>query len=647
MKKILTMLIGVSLLWSCNPLEDTYQKLDDAKEPYKEAISYTLVSADYANASKLALKDALTHDDSTLAKAIKTQLAFNERFAGKDYIPGLLIMNFPALSKGSTANIQYDVQNNTPANILDLYTNNIISQQEYKDSVWKSSTLFVKTFTPSTIGRMPQVLLKKFEGASTNSYRLVEYNYSEVEPTTDAAEFKYFDDDFETHTASLPIGENGWTQKDTVAGSVKGKYYCKKFNNNQYAQITSNSTGEKNEVFLITKEIDLTTANSPVFTFDVNVGYWNATCLKVLISSNYSGDLNEIGNATWADITSNFILPETPTSGYGTFANAGQADLTTFKGQKVRIAFLYEGDSRSTTSPKITTTYQIDNVKVSEIKTSLVLNESNIKKYWKVYKFNGTNWISAENNYVALQADDYSLMGKTYISSNESDAYIVPFLKLKYPFALEGDAKIVSFRSASDQTKALTLEYKYSNGNWSKNTYRVTKNDQFLNDGTKWFYDPTVYFTPVSADYQLLVDWVYQNLKREYGSSFGNDEFYYGASAYYSNWDLRLSKRTQFNIPGFETGTEAEQIALTWQRLEEGAAKLLLLKFPNAISEVSGFPVYYWIYLPVYKNDLTKFTYVGIFQLQSGEFKRVISAEDNAVTQGKLKQEQVNWNRIN
>lgn len=652
MKKILAILLGVSLLWACDPMEDTYQKLDDAKQPYKEVINYTLISTDYTSASNLALKDALTHDDSTLAKAIKSQLAFNERFAGKDYIPDILTKNFPALSKGSSANIQYDVQYNTPVNILDLYSNNIISEQEYKDSVWKSSTLFVKSFTPSTIGRMPQVLLKKFEGASTNAYRLVEYNYSEVEPTIDNAEFKYFEENFETHTCSTsspytPIGENGWTQKDTVTGSVKGIYYCRKYNNNQYAQITSNNTGEKNDVFLITKEIDLTDANSPILTFDVNVGYWNATCLSILISSNYTGDLNQIGTATWVDLTSNFTLPTTPTSGYGTFANAGQADISAFKGKKVYIAFLYKGDSRTTANPKVTTTYQIDNVKVSEIKSSFVLSETNIKKYWKVYKFNGTSWASAENKYVAIQADDYALMGKTYITSSESDAYVIPFLKLKYPFALEGDAKVVSFRSESNQTKALAFEYKYSNGNWTKNSYRETRNDQFLNDGTKWFYDPTVYFTPVSADYQLLVDWVYQNLDRSYGSSYGNDEFYYGASAYYSNWDLRLSKRTQYNIPGFDTGTENEKIALTWQRLEEGAAKLLSLKFPDAVSEISGFPVYYWIYLKVYQNDLKTVTYVGVFQLQSGEFKRVRTAEDAAVSQGKLTQDQVNWNRSN
>ncbi|MGB4329765.1 MAG: hypothetical protein WBJ36_12875, partial [Tenuifilum sp.] len=113
MKKIIAILLGVSLLWACDPMEDTYQKLDDAKQPYKDVITYTLVSADYTNASNLALKDAKTYDDSTLAKAIKTQLAFNERFAGKDYIPDILTKNFPALSKGSSANIQYDVQYNT------------------------------------------------------------------------------------------------------------------------------------------------------------------------------------------------------------------------------------------------------------------------------------------------------------------------------------------------------------------------------------------------------------------------------------------------------------------------------------------------------------------------------------------------------
>ena len=39
MKKILAILLGFSLLWACDPMEDTYQKLDDAKQPYKEVIN--------------------------------------------------------------------------------------------------------------------------------------------------------------------------------------------------------------------------------------------------------------------------------------------------------------------------------------------------------------------------------------------------------------------------------------------------------------------------------------------------------------------------------------------------------------------------------------------------------------------------------
>jgi len=87
MKKIFAFLLGITLLWSCNPLEDTYQLLDDAKEPYSESIEYTLVEADYVAGSNFALQDAQTSQDSALAKAIKSNMAFNSRFQVRIMFP--------------------------------------------------------------------------------------------------------------------------------------------------------------------------------------------------------------------------------------------------------------------------------------------------------------------------------------------------------------------------------------------------------------------------------------------------------------------------------------------------------------------------------------------------------------------------------
>ncbi|MGD9976531.1 MAG: choice-of-anchor J domain-containing protein [Bacteroidales bacterium] len=652
MKKLLYFTAMIGLLWACNPMEDTYDKLDEALEPYHENISYALVAKDYTTAGNAALVDATNADDSSKAKLIISQLAFNERFSGADYIAPVLSKNFPALNKGSVAAVTYTTSHNTPSYLSDLSTNNILSTSDYQQ-VWGNDILYVSAFTPakSPSANLPTLLTSKFPSATSGTYKLVEYNYSSTEATTDIVDFKYFYDDFESHTCATlspytPISENGWVQIDTAG--TKGIYYCRLYSSNKYAQITSNATNEKNDAFLITPQIDLSSATAPKFSFNINVGYWNADCLTVLISSNFDGDVNHIAQATWVDLTSNFTLPQTPTSGYGTLASAGEANLSAYAGSKVYIVFKYTGDSRTTTSPKITTTYQIDNVKVSEMMTSLSIPSS--EKQWTIYTLDGSTWKPAESSFVALQQDDYTSMGLSYISSANAPLYIPNYLSQTFPYALEGDIKNVAYKSSSTQTYSRATQYTLTNGIWVINTFVTTSTDQFIHTGEKWIFDPTVHLSPSSSDLQLLVDYVYTNLSRSYGSNYGNDEFYYGASAYYKNFDLRLTNKVTYSIPGFaELTTEEEKIALTWTRLQEGLIIMLQLKYTEAVPDISGVPVYYYVTFATYENNLAKNTYVGIFRCTTAGpnpvFIRDTALEDEAVEKGELTAEQVAWNR--
>jgi len=164
-----------------------------------------------------------------------------------------------------------------------------------------------------------------------------------------------------------------------------------------------------------------------------------------------------------------------------------------------------------------------------------------------------------------------------------------------------------------------------------------------------WKFDPTVTYTTTGTDLQLLVNYVYKNLSRSYGSSYGNDEFYYGASAYYNNFDLRLSNKGTYSIPGFETGTDEEKVALTWSRLQEGLEILLSLKFTSAVPEVYGVKVYYWVTFKTYENNLSKNTYVGIFTVDNSTgspvFTRDIDMENTQVEEGALLPAQIGWNK--
>lgn len=143
------------------------------------------------------------------------------------------------------------------------------------------------------------------------------------------------------------------------------QWYLTTYSNNTYAQETANKAAGAVESWLVTKEPIAVPAfdaeGMTVLGFDLKIGYWNADCLTVLASENYTGDVSA---AEWTDLTAHFLIPQTPTGGYAdNFSAAGLAPLYQFAGKSVYIAFRYQGNG----AEKRTTTYQVDNVKVASI----------------------------------------------------------------------------------------------------------------------------------------------------------------------------------------------------------------------------------------------------------------------------------------
>lgn len=110
----------------------------------------------------------------------------------------------------------------------------------------------------------------------------------------------------------------------------------------------------------MTPPLDMDNTDNEILSFDLAVGYYDATCLRILVGVP-SGD-----SLIFEDITSQFNLPMIPTTGYGAFQNAGSADLSAYQGG-IYIAFEYSGDEPNS----ITTTYQIDNVSVTGTPTAI------------------------------------------------------------------------------------------------------------------------------------------------------------------------------------------------------------------------------------------------------------------------------------
>lgn len=65
----------------------------------------------------------------------------------------------------------------------------------------------------------------------------------------------------------------------------------------------------------------------------------------------------------------------------------------------------------------------------------------------------------------------------------------------------------------------------------------------------------------VSAFYQAITDWVKEN-HSEYVTSYGNNDYYYGGSAYQNNFDFRVSA---WQGQGTYDGMSSDEItALMW-----------------------------------------------------------------------------------
>lgn len=233
-------------------------------------------------------------------------------------------------------------------------------------------------------------------------------------------------------------------------------------------------------------------------------------------------------------------------------------------------------------------------------------------------KFETGSWAlnSAKIIYI-LTEDDYSAMGKTALSAADAPNYLPILLQLKYPFAQNGDVKVIVYKTPSAANTA--NEYIYENGVWSPVSFIEKRTEQFIKvAGGKWVFDPTVHHTMVKADYQLMVDYVlnhpvlyvYNRIGAQ-GTPYLNEEWYYGFNAYYDNVSLRVSGSVsssrdvpcsrEYDTELHSLATDEEKYEFLWKRLcEEGMIIYLQLKFPDAVAISNGVPVEYHITAKVY-----------------------------------------------
>ncbi|MCA1745204.1 MAG: DUF5017 domain-containing protein [Bacteroidales bacterium] len=351
------------LFTACDYNEEHFPELDELVAPVDiRTISDSLVAEDYAAIAELAANKALAKEEGVTAELenLKSSQRFSVALPAKSYMPAYLADKWPTFDNLSTVKVTYNFQNEYPAHLTDLSSAEVyeVTENDY-ENVWGNS--FYPFFTPvnSLENYAGNVLQAAFPEAVEGQVVALNYNYYGQEPAAEGLMDAVVDEDFSSLVEDERVELDAWVNYAEVGNELwEGRSY----DGNSYPQVSAYGAGGETVAWLISPEIDLAHATNPTLSFDVNLGYFNAYLMQVLISEDYtSGDPTA---ATWKDVTHHFGIYSAP-SGYTNFYVAGVYDMSSFQEKPFRVAFRYAGDANNDK----TTTYQIDNFQIGNENT--------------------------------------------------------------------------------------------------------------------------------------------------------------------------------------------------------------------------------------------------------------------------------------
>lgn len=602
MNRNLLMPVAVSLilLSGCKYNDDNFEGLDEITQPTNlMKIEYTLTDADYAAISTNSTNEEIAGKDLAKDLAnVKTNMYLTEKITGATYIPAFLLDKYYTADKGSSAKITYKYKEAMSALLSEYASVKYLKPTDADYKLVYGEDAFAPYLNEKTEGQMYKMLNEKFKDAEKGTAVFVDYKLGEGQ-----LENPLMWQDFE----ALPTGDltelKGW-----FLSSVGGtEWKVTSYDDNQYVQYSANKMEGECIAWMVTPAVSVVAGD--YLGFDVTVGYYNANCLSVLISEDFDG--KDVKAAHWTDVTSDFNIPTKPTSGYGTFASAGKMSLSAYAGKKVYVAFKYVGDGAN----KKTTTYQIDNIMVG---TSIPANSLSTPAY-AVKVYDGKSWKDKSGDVYVPTYADYGDMGqsKRYFTSEvPAVTYLPAYLSKMVAYPVDGDARVVIYRYYNGtELKIYSDEYTYSaeTARWSLNTRIVDKTEQFVLSDGKWNFDPSTVITlkakgdaETSTFYQTIVDWVKENYS-EYVTSYGNNEYYYGSSAYQNNFDFRPDKWKVQNPAAYGTMSDDDLKKLMFERLPEAFLPALQSLYGDA-DVVEGVDVIYTINFGIYDGSDAQYT---------------------------------------
>jgi len=588
MKKILSIfiLIGFVIFNACDPMEDIYDEMDTNEDPVTAAFEYTLTSDDYELIAELI--EDLSPSDTLDGQFIEAFEYFNDEITVQEYMPYFLNNQYPWLGPKSAAKMTYNYSGEMSED-LTVYTGAeeyVFDADDYEevDSLVKLAGYFYPDFLPDLY--LPGLLENMIASADSGDIYRINYSNSDVVPvfpdgTTYLAE--PFDSDLGVFTAHELGGAQEWEWSSYSGGKVVMSGY--------------DGGNLANEDWLVSPEIEI--SGFEVVTFNISQAIRfiddDYNFVDILISTDYSGD---VSTASWTSIKSKVTMP--PGDSWDV-VESGDVDISEYAEQNIYLAFKY-----------ISTTEFAPNWSILDVKIfggdKLLEGESyEVNDY---YTYNNVQWKKLDNVY-HLTSMDYKAMGgdPSYDNAFSDGAvpkdYLPNFLTAKYAGAGDGFEVTVVFdydNGIDDNLLTLAANYAYTSSGWESSFDYISEvTNQFVvsSNTNLWVFDPTETLTMETADFQVIVDYVNANLTNTDEHST-NTENYFGASAYYGNFDLR-----NYNKDEFEEWEEAVSAAIGTIVLPE--------LYPNAELQVNGVDMAYRVIFNTY--DGTNGTYSMKFQV--------------------------------
>jgi len=251
------------------------------------------------------------------------------------------------------------------------------------------------------------------------------------------------------------------------------------------------------------------------------------------------------------------------------------------------------------------------------------MSEGEIIQNLGIYEFDGENWILIDTiediPYVGyeLTPEDYENFGGSvarfgnFSASYPPETHLPVFLKNFLPYAVAEDEQVVKYRyHDGSQVRQVIDKFHFDGIQWEKVSYTEERTEQYIFGQLGWAFDPTVTFQMSRGDYMYLAE--IDPIPHETFTDFG---YYYGASAFFRNFDIRLiARRLNKDADGnyrdpelgeiYETeGTEAAMDEMMRRIKEEGIIELLQHKFPDATPQVGGIDVHYIVHFETFADN--------------------------------------------